>query len=108
MCWELWEEGKFARGHTAENPRLIYAKVSSGMNLLSKYSQNKGHDLNLLALSGVKIWLQIGETICTTRLLGFLSWRGSQTVGVVMALSECARSGKAQTWDADVIAGAAG
>lgn len=91
-----------------KNPRLIYAKVSSGMNLLSKYSQNKGHDLNFLALSGVKIWLQIGETICITILLGFLSWRSSRTVGIVMALSECARSGKGQIWDADVIAGAAG
>ena len=43
-----------------KDPRVTFAQVSAGMNLLGKYSPNKRDDSHLLALSGVNIWLQIG------------------------------------------------
>lgn len=88
MCWLILSpQGALGRGQRLledilqKNPRLIDAKVSTGMNLLSKYSQSSGDDINFLALSGVRIRLQIGEKHFTTRFLGFLSWRGSRCSG---------------------------
>lgn len=61
-----------------KNLRLIYVKASTGMNLSSKYSQSKGHDINFwLYLCVVKIWSETREIICTTKFPGFLARRDS-------------------------------
>ncbi|XP_032959206.1 alpha-methylacyl-CoA racemase-like [Rhinolophus ferrumequinum] len=109
-------EGALGRGKILpedmlqKNPRLIYVKVSAGVDLSSKNSQSKGHDINFLALSGVLSKFGRKDEIPQAPPNGQGSTIGGGVLGalgIVMALFERAQSGKGQTVNVNLIEGTA-
>uniref|UniRef100_A0A671FR84 Alpha-methylacyl-CoA racemase n=1 Tax=Rhinolophus ferrumequinum TaxID=59479 RepID=A0A671FR84_RHIFE len=109
-------EGALGRGKILpedmlqKNPRLIYVKVSAGVDLSSKNSQSKGHDINFLALSGVLSKFGRKDEIpqAPPNIQGSTIGGGVLgALGIVMALFERAQSGKGQTVNVNLIEGTA-
>ncbi|KAL0274041.1 UNVERIFIED_CONTAM: hypothetical protein PYX00_006568 [Menopon gallinae] len=94
---------------TAENPRLIYLRLS-GFGHTGSYSRKAGHDINFLALSGVLSFLgRKGENpLPPCALLGDFGGGGLiSTVGVLLALIERSKSGMGQVIDSPIVDGTA-
>ncbi|KAI8638860.1 alpha-methylacyl-CoA racemase [Parasitella parasitica] len=90
-----------------QNPRLIYARLS-GFGQLGPRSQNAGHDINYLAISGVLslIGRQGENPFFPVNILADFAGGGLMCVmGILMALMERSKSGKGQVIDANLTAG---
>lgn len=115
VLFDLFPKGVLGKGKILKedilqkNLRLIYAEVSTGMNLSRKYAQSKGHDSNFLALSDVlsKFGGKHEKPHAPPNFLASTTGGFLGALGIVMALFECAQSGKGQTVGANVIGGTA-
>ena len=90
------------------NPRLVYGRMT-GWGQDGPLAQAAGHDINYIALTGVLN--AIGppdKPVIPLNLIGDFGGGGMYLAfGVVSALLEATRSGKAQVIDAAMVAGAA-
>ncbi|XP_017263443.1 alpha-methylacyl-CoA racemase [Kryptolebias marmoratus] len=93
----------------AENPRLIYARLT-GYGQSGSYSSAAGHDINYTAMSGLLSRLgRSGEKPhAPLNLLADFAGGGlTCALGIVLALLERTKSGRGQIIDASMVEGAA-
>ncbi|XP_013855128.1 alpha-methylacyl-CoA racemase, partial [Austrofundulus limnaeus] len=93
----------------AENPRLIYARLT-GYGQSGSYSAAAGHDINYIAMSGLLSRLgRSGEKpYAPLNLLADFAGGGlTCALGIVLALLERTKSGRGQIIDASMVEGAA-
>uniref|UniRef100_A0A914XV31 Alpha-methylacyl-CoA racemase n=1 Tax=Plectus sambesii TaxID=2011161 RepID=A0A914XV31_9BILA len=93
----------------ADNPRLIYARLS-GFGQTGPWKDMAGHDINYVALSGLlSTFGRAGQkpTAPVNLAADFAGGGLTTALGIVMALFERTRSGQGQVIDTSMVEGAA-
>ncbi|XP_048399889.2 alpha-methylacyl-CoA racemase isoform X2 [Stegostoma tigrinum] len=93
----------------SQNPKLIYARLT-GFGQSGLYSQNAGHDINYIAVSGLlsKFGRKGEKPYAPLNVVADFAGGGVMcAMGIILALYERIRSGKGQIIDASMIEGAA-
>ncbi|XP_048455665.1 alpha-methylacyl-CoA racemase isoform X2 [Rhincodon typus] len=93
----------------SQNPKLIYARLT-GFGQSGQYSQNAGHDINYIAVSGLlsKFGRKGEKPYAPLNVIADFAGGGVMcAMGIILALYERIRSGKGQVIDASMIEGAA-
>ncbi|XP_037547721.1 alpha-methylacyl-CoA racemase [Nematolebias whitei] len=93
----------------AENPRLIYARLT-GYGQSGSFSTAAGHDINYIAMSGLlsRLGRSREKPYAPLNLLADFAGGGlTCALGIVLALLERTKSGRGQIIDASMVEGAA-
>jgi alpha-methylacyl-CoA racemase len=91
----------------AENPALVYARVS-GWGQTGPYASRAGHDINYIAVAGALGVIGRNDPVPPANLVGdFAGGSLFAVIGILLALQERQRSGAGQVVDAAMVDGAA-